>query len=54
MLHEVMTVPEAAEFLRTTPKAIYWMVETGKLPGVVRIGRRILIRRDDLKRMVGL
>ena len=43
-----MTVPEVGDLLRTTPKAIYTMVERGQLPGVTRIGKRVLIRRDLL------
>jgi len=48
-----LTVEEAAELLRTTRKAIYAMVERGFLPGVTRIGRRVLIRRDDLLHWLG-
>ena len=44
----LLTPTEVAELLRTTPKAIYAMAERGQLPGVTRIGRRILVRRDDL------
>ena len=44
----LLLVAEVAEFLRTTPTAIYAMIERGLLPGVVRIGRRVLVRRDDL------
>ncbi len=44
----MLTVMDVAEFLRTSPKAIYAMVDRGMLPGVTRIGRRLLIRRDDL------
>jgi excisionase family DNA binding protein len=42
------TVPEVGDLLRTTPKAIYTMVERGQLPGVTRIGKRVLVRRDLL------
>ena len=43
------TVDETAALLRTTRKAIYAMIERGQLPGVTRIGRRVLIRaRPDL------
>ena len=44
----LLTVDEAAEFLRTTRRAIYAMVERRQLPGVVRIRRRVLLRADDL------
>ena len=39
---------ETAELLRTSRKAVYAMVGRGQLPGVTRIRRRLLIRRDDL------
>lgn len=48
----VLTVPEVAALLRTTPKAIYSMVERDGLPGVFRVGRRVLFRRDDLVRVM--
>jgi hypothetical protein len=45
-----MTVPEVAVLLRSTPKAIYHRIERGQLPGVVRDGGRVLVRRVDLLR----
>jgi excisionase family DNA binding protein len=42
------TVPEVAEILRTTDKGIYAQAERGLLPGVTRIGRRLLFRRAEL------
>ena len=45
---ELLTVDEAATFLRTTRRAIYAMVERRQLPGVIRIRRRVLFRADDL------
>ena len=39
---------EAADLLRTSVRAVYAMISRGQLPGVTRLGRRILIRRDDL------
>ena len=44
----LLLVSEVAAILRTSPKAVYAMVERGLLPGVVRIGRRVLVQRDDL------
>jgi len=46
----LLTVQEAAELLRTTKSGIYAMVERGQLPGVTRIGRRVLIRSAELLR----
>jgi excisionase family DNA binding protein len=44
----LLTPSEVAELLRTTRKAIDSMVERGQLPGIVRIGRRVLVREDAL------
>ena len=42
----LLTVDEAANLLRTTNRAIYAMIERRQLPGIVRIGRRVLFRAD--------
>ena len=47
-LQVLLTVDQAADLLRTTRRAIYAMVERRQLPGVIRIGRRVLLRADDL------
>jgi excisionase family DNA binding protein len=44
----LLTPREVAALLRTSRKAIYTMIERAQLPGVVRIGRRVLIREDAL------
>ena len=44
----LLTAGEVAAMLRTSRKAVYAMVERAQLPGVTRIGRRLLVRRDDL------
>jgi excisionase family DNA binding protein len=44
----LLTANETAALLRTSRKAVYAMAERGQLPGVTRIGRRLLVRRDDL------
>ncbi len=44
----LMTVDEAARLLRTTKRAIYVMVERRQIPGLTRIGRRVLFRSADL------
>lgn len=51
---ELLTLDEAAAFLRTTRLAVLRMVQRAQLPGVVRLGRRILIRAPDLRAHVGL
>lgn len=44
----LLTADDLAEILRTSRKAVYTMIERGLVPGVVRFGRRVLIRRDSL------
>ena len=44
----LLTATEVAELLRTSRKAIYTMIERAQLPGVTRIGRRVLVRQDAL------
>jgi excisionase family DNA binding protein len=43
-----LTAQETADLLRTSRKAIYVMIERRQLPGVKRIGRRILIHTESL------
>ena len=44
-----LTVDEVATYiLRTSTKAVYAAAERGQLPGVIRIGRRLLFQRDAL------
>ena len=47
-LPALLTVDDVAVFLRTTRHAIYAMVERQQLPRPFRVGRRLLIRRDEL------
>jgi excisionase family DNA binding protein len=47
-LPRLLTVSDVAEWLRTTRKAVYAMAERGQLPGIVRIGRRVLFEEDSL------
>jgi len=49
---KLVHVEDVAELLRTSPKGIYTMVERGTIPGVFRIGRRVLFRRDALLRWI--
>jgi excisionase family DNA binding protein len=44
----LLTADETAELLRTTKKGVYAMIERGQVPGVTRIGRRVLVRSDLL------
>ena len=45
-LPALLTSGEVAALLRTTRKAVYAMVARRQLPGVVRLGRRVLFRQD--------
>ena len=47
-LPQLLTADETADLLRTSRKAVYAMTERGQLPGVTRIGRRVLYRREAL------
>jgi excisionase family DNA binding protein len=49
----LMTSSEVAELLRTTKKAVYAMVERRQIPGVIRIGRRVLFRQQALVDWLG-
>jgi excisionase family DNA binding protein len=49
-LAPLLTVEEVADLLRRSSKSIYSMIERAQLPGVTRLGRRVLVRRDDLLR----
>jgi excisionase family DNA binding protein len=49
----LLTVSEVAGVLRTSAKAIYSMIERDQLPGVTRVGRRVLVRRDVLVNWLG-
>ncbi len=44
----LLTPTEVAELLRTSRKAIYTMIERRQLPGIVRIGRRVLVGQAAL------
>jgi len=48
LLPTLLLPDEVAGLLRTSRKAVYAMIERGQLPGVVRLGRRVLVREADL------
>jgi excisionase family DNA binding protein len=50
----LLTPEEAATLLRTSRRGIYAMAQSAQLPGAVRIGRRLLVRRDELFAWLGL
>lgn len=43
-----LTADDAAALLRTSRKAIYAMIERRQLPGVTRLGKRVLVRTETL------
>jgi excisionase family DNA binding protein len=43
-----LTADDVATLLCTTRRAVYAMTERRQLPGITRIGRRVLYRADDL------
>ncbi len=45
----LLTVEEVADYLRTSRAAVYHQVARGQLPGVVRVGRRVLVKRAVLE-----
>lgn len=47
----LLTVPEAATLLRVSRAFTYELIARGDLP-VVRLGRRVLIPREELERHV--
>jgi excisionase family DNA binding protein len=48
-LPPLLTVGEvASHFLRTSKRAVYQMVQREQIPGVIRVGRRLLFRKDKL------
>jgi excisionase family DNA binding protein len=48
-----VTVPEAARLLGVSRMSAYSAVRTGEIPSI-RIGRRVLIARAALERLLGI
>lgn len=44
----LLTADEVADLLRTSRGVIYGMASMEQLPGIMRIGRRLLFRRDRM------
>jgi len=47
-LPSLLTIDEAATFLRVNRKTLYQAIFAGEIPGVVRLGRTIRLGRDAL------
>lgn len=45
---ELITVPEVARLLGKSEKAVYALARRGNLPGAIKVGRSLMVRRADL------
>lgn len=54
MPEPLLTLREAADYLRLTPAALYTQRHRGEKPGVlgIRVGRKILYRPSDIDRFL--
>jgi len=52
---DLLTTAEVAELLRMSRRAIYERLrrDPAAIPGVVRVGRRLLFRRSSLEAWIG-
>ena len=48
-MKELMTIPEVAQVLGLSRRAVYRLARLGLLPGIVRLGRRVFVRRAYLE-----
>jgi excisionase family DNA binding protein len=48
----LLTVPEVANLLKTTKKAVYTMFERRLIPGAVKIGKRLLFKKNIVLRWI--
>lgn len=53
MADKLYTVDEVCEKARLTRRAVYTAVCRGAIPGVVKLGRRLRFRRDEIDRWCG-
>lgn len=54
MPEPLLTLKEAADYLRLTPSALYTQRYRGEKPGAlgIRVGRKILYRPSDIERFL--
>jgi excisionase family DNA binding protein len=51
----LLTIPEAAPFLRISSRRAYQLAEAGKLPGLRRLGdRRYLVSKAEIEAFIGV
>ena len=53
-MNELLTVNEAAAFLKMTPASMRSAIHRGQIAGVVRIGKRVRVKLADLKKSLGV
>lgn len=51
MLDQLLTLDEVQRLLRLSQQTVWRLMKRGELP-VVRIGGRVLVRREDLERFI--
>lgn len=49
---DLMTLAETATYLRTTPKALYWLRHTNRGPHSAKLGGRVVYRRADVDQWI--
>lgn len=52
-LSDNVVVREAADYLRLAPETVYQMVRDGRIRALKGTGRRVVIHRSELARLVG-
>jgi hypothetical protein len=54
MPEPLLTLKEAADYLRLTPSALYAQRHRGEKPGAlgIRVGRKVLYRPSDIERFL--
>lgn len=49
--HEILTVPEAADYLRVSPRTVLRLIASGKIPAS-KVGGQHRIRRSDIEAVI--
>jgi len=53
MNRQTLTVPEAAKLLGIGRNTAYSLARQGKLPGVIALGKRIVVSKAALEKVLG-
>ena len=51
-MRRLLTAVEAAQLLAITPARFYELARSGRLPGVVRLGRQVRVDADQLEAFI--